>query len=153
MSSRQFLLHAWCQQMRALLPRVRVTRVTPLALLTLGIVWAGSVSLPLTATAASTERRLRRRLAKPQVPVTALWRPLIRHFLATRAGCALTLSLDPTDLRDPVRVYYLGVVVHKRVLPLAWHLLPLHTAWPRREAVYLERLFRVAARWLPPTAP
>ena len=157
MSSRALLLHAWCQQLRALLPRLRVTRVTPFALLTLGIVWAGSVSLsrvaralPLPATAPSTERRLRRWLANPQVPVTAVWRPLIRHFLASRAGCALTLSLDPTDLPDQeARVYYLGVVTHKRVVPLAWHLLPLHTAWRRREEAYLARLFRIAAGWLP----
>jgi len=125
MSSRALLMHAWCQQVRALLPRVRTTRVTPFALLTLDIVWAGHVSLsrvaralPLPATAPSTERRLRCWLANPKVPVTAVWRPLIRHFLASRAGCALTLSLDPTDLPDQkARVYYLSVVAHKRVFP------------------------------------
>ncbi len=152
-SSRLTLLHGWCHQLPALLPHLRKTRVTPFALLTLGIVWAGHVSLPrvaralpLPATAPSTERRLRRWLANPQVRATARWRPLIRHFLARRAGCALSLSLDPTDLPDQeARVYYPGLVAHKRVLPLAWHLLPLHTPWRRREERDLERLFRVAA--------
>lgn len=157
MSSRFALLHAWCHQLRALLPAVRKTRVTPLALLSLGILWAGCVALPrvaaalpLPATAASTERRLRRWLANRAVRVTALWRPFIRAALASRAGCHLILSLDPTDLRDVARVYYLGVVAHKRTLPLCWHLLPLRSGWRRDEAAYLARLLRVAAGWLPP---
>lgn len=135
MSSRLAVLHAWCQQLHRLLPTARKPCVTPLALLSLGILWAGSVSLPrvaaalpLSVQASSSERRLRRWLANRAVHVTALWRPFIRAALASRAGCSLVLSLDPTDLRDVARVYVLGVVAHKRVV---------------------SRLLRIAAGWLP----
>ena len=43
---------------------------------------------------------VRRWLANSSVPVTAVWRPLVRTMLASRAGTALTLTLDPTTLRD-----------------------------------------------------
>jgi hypothetical protein len=157
LQTRLRLLHDWHQQLYALLPAVRATRVRLLALFTLGLIWAGTVSLPrialalpLPATAPSTERRLRRWLANSSVPVTALWRPLARTMLASRAGTALTLTLDPTTLRDHGYLYVLGLVAHKRVLPLAWHLLPNTARWRRGERVYLARLFRIVAGWLPP---
>jgi hypothetical protein len=156
MQTRLRLLHDWHQQLRALLPTIRAPRVRTLALFTLGLVWAGTVSLPrialalpLPATAPSTERRLRRWLANPRVGVTALWRPLLRTMLASRASTALTLTLDPTTLGDRCYVYVLGLVAHKRILPLAWHLLPNTAPWQRRERDYLARLFRLAAAWLP----
>src|SRR5260221_9239426 len=120
MQTRLRLLHDWHQQLCALLPDIRVTRVRLLALFTLGLIWAGTVSLPrialalpLPATAPSTERRLRRWLANRHVGVTALWRPLVRALLASRAGTALTLTLDPTTLRDQHSLYVLGLVAHK----------------------------------------
>ena len=65
------LLHTWDQQLWAVLPSVRVTRVAVLAAFSLGILWAGSVtlskvagSLPLAASDPSRERRLRRWLAR-----------------------------------------------------------------------------------------
>jgi len=156
MQTRLRLLHDWHQQLRAVVPTIRATRVRPLALFVLGLIWAGTVSLPrialalpLSATAPSTERRLRRWLANPHVPVTALWRPLVQAMLASRAGTALTLTLDPTTLGDRCYIYVLGLVAHKRVLPLAWHLLPNTTPWSRPERDYLARLFRLVATWLP----
>lgn len=155
MQTRLRLLHDWHQQLAALLPGIRATRVRTLALFTLGLIWAGTVSLPgialalpLPATAPSTERRLRRWLANRQVGVTALWRPLVRALLASRAATALTLTLDPTTVRDQHTLYLLGLVAHKRVLPLAWHLLPT-TTWRRAQSAYLTRLFRLVAAWLP----
>jgi hypothetical protein len=159
MQTRLRLLHDWHHQLCALLPGVRATRVRILALFSLGLIWAGTVSLPrialalpLPATAPSTERRLRRWLANRHVGVTALWRPLVRALLASRAGTALTLTLDPTALDDRCHLCLLGLVAHKRVLPLAWQPLPT-TAWRRTQHAYLARLFRLVAAWLPADCP
>ena len=157
MSPHRQLLQDWHQQLRALIPGVRRTTLAPLALLSLGLIWAGTVSLPriaaslpLSAHVPSTARRLARWLANAKVPVTAVWRPFVRAALASRVGTALTLTLDPTVLRDHACIYVLGLVCHKRVLPLIWHLLPNTAPWHRSEAAYLARLFRVVAGWLPP---
>jgi hypothetical protein len=146
----------WRQQVHALLPGMRITRVATFASFTLGVLWAGTVTLlkvahalPLGATDLSTERRRRRWLTNAKVPVTARWRPLVKTMLASRAGHAVVLALDPMPHRDRASISVLGLVAQQRVLPLAWHLLPNQPDWPRREIVYLRRLWRVVARWLP----
>ena len=80
MQTRLQLLHSWTDQLQSLLPQVRVTRVRGLALLSLGLLWAGRVplsriaaALPLPVQDLSTERRLRRWLANAQIPVVATW--------------------------------------------------------------------------------
>ncbi len=80
MSPHRQLLQDWHQQLRALIPGVRRTTLAPLALLSLGLIWAGTVSLPriaaslpLSAHVPSTARRLARWLANAKVPVTAVW--------------------------------------------------------------------------------
>jgi hypothetical protein len=157
MQTRLKLLQDWRQQLQALLPGIRATRVATFAAFTLGLLWAGTATLlkvahalPLGVVDLSTERRLRRWLANRKVPVTALWRPLIKTMLASRAGTELLLALDPTPLRDVGNIYVLGLVAHKRVLPLTWAILPSQTDWSRPEIVYLRRLCRLVARWLPP---
>ncbi|MDP9383160.1 MAG: hypothetical protein M3Q29_24065 [Chloroflexota bacterium] len=87
------LMHEWNQQLHALLPGVRSSRVDVLALFTLGVLWSGSVTLlkvvsrlPLVVKDMSTERRLRRWLANEGVEVQALWEPLVTALLACRQG-------------------------------------------------------------------
>ncbi|MDQ3927996.1 MAG: transposase [Chloroflexota bacterium] len=156
MQTRLKLLHDWNHQLHQLLPDVRSTRVDVLALLTLGVLWSGSVTLlkvaaclPLSATDMSTERRFRRWLANRSVPVTAICRPLVSTMLASRAGTELVLALDPTPQGAHKTVIVLGLVAHKRVLPLLWHLLPSQARWAQSQHTYLSRLCRVVAGWLP----
>jgi hypothetical protein len=157
LQTRLKLLQEFSQHLRALVPEVRATRVTTLAVLSLGLLWAGQVTLlkvattipSPTATDGSTERRFRRWLANRQVPVTALWRPIMRAIVARWAGQALSLAVDYTPHNAVASVLTLGVVVHKRVLPLAWHLVPNQEPWSHRQLPYLHRLFRLVQRWLP----
>ena len=156
MQTRLKMLHDWNHQLRLLLPRARSTRVDVLALFTLGVLWSGSVTLlrvasrlPLRAADMSTERRLRRWLANRRVPVTAAWRPLVRAMLASRAGTELTLALDLTPHGPRKAVIVLGLVAHRRVLPLIRHIVPSQAEWERPQAEYLGRMRRVAAGWLP----
>lgn len=133
-----------------------MTRVTPLALLALGMLWAGNVTLlkvaaelPLPATDPSIERRLRRWLANRQVPVTGLWRPLITPLLASRAGQEVVLAVDPTPHNDLASILVVGLVTHQRVLPLLWHPVSNQQPWSHGLLDYLDRMFRTVGGWLP----
>ena len=157
MSSRLQLWHTWQRQLRTLVPDVRATRVTNLALLTLGLLWAGTVSLPaiaavlpLPAADASLERRLRRWLANATVEVSALWTPLVPRLLAGTAGQELVLVFDPTPQNDRMAILVRGLVQHRRVLPVAWRVVPQKDQpWPRRQNAYLRDMMAEVADALP----
>jgi hypothetical protein len=151
------LLHAWMHQVEALLAGERVTRCRVLALFALGMVWAGTVRvnqvaamLPLPVRVSSTERRLRRFLANPAVRVATLWTPLLPVLLARWAGQAVVLVFDPTPYRADWTVLWVGIVVHRRVLPLSWHIVPQQEPWPEKLATLLPALLAPIAAALPP---
>jgi hypothetical protein len=156
-SARLRLLHAWIQQVDALLPAVRVTRVRVVALFALGMIWAETVrvhrvaaALPLGVRVPSTERRLRRFLANPHITVETLWWPLLPVLLARWAGREVLLVFDPTPHRGDWTVLWVGIVVHRRVLPLTWRLVPQQEPWPQTLATLLPALLHPIAAALPP---
>lgn len=157
MSARLGVLHAWVAQVEALLPGVRVTRCRVLALCALGMIWAGSArlhrvaaALPLPARVPSTERRLRRFLANPAATVEALWVPLLPILLARWAGTEVVLVFDPTPHRADWTVLWVGIVVHRRVLPVTWRLVPQQEPWPEHLGALLPALLAPIAAALPP---
>jgi hypothetical protein len=159
MSTRGQMMHDWRQQVHALLPSVRATRVRGLADFVVGMLWAHTVSLPEIARAQpgsasvpSRERRLRRWLANPANDVATLWDPLVRRLLAAEAGQEVLLVLDPTPQADHATVLVVGLVRHKRVLPLIWRSLPQQAPWPASQRDLLEDLFGQLAQWLPADA-
>jgi hypothetical protein len=156
-SARLRLLHAWMAQVDALLPEVRVTRCRVLALFALGMLWAETVRLhrvaaavPLAVRVPSTERRLRRFLANPAVTVATLWHPLLPHLLRRWAGQQVVLVFDPTPYRADWTVLWVGIVVHRRVLPLSWHIVPQQQSWPATLTTLLPALLAPIAAALPP---
>lgn len=157
MSCRLALLHAWTSQLHQLVPQERITRIRGLALFSLGMIWAGTVrvnrtaaALPLGVQVASTERRLRRFLRNRFVAVATLWEPLLPALLRPWAGQAVTLVFDPTPLGGEWTVLWIGIVVHRRVLPLAWQLVPQQEPWPARLADLFPALVAPIAAALPP---
>jgi hypothetical protein len=123
-------------QARALLPGVRATRADGLAALVLGLLLAGNVALtrvaaalPFAADDPSTERRLRRWVANPGVAVGEVWGRLL-PVLLRRAGGRPVFVFDPTPHVDRFTVLAVGLVVHKRVMPVAWRLVPQRAPWP-----------------------
>jgi len=144
------------RQVDALLPAVRVTRVRVLALFALGMIWAETVrlhrvaaALPLGVRVPSTERRLRRFLANPAVSVETLWHPLLPVLLARWAGQEVSLVFDPTPHRAEWTVLWVGIVVHRRVLPLSWRLVPQQASWPETLETLLPALLAPIAAALP----
>lgn len=157
MSARLRLLHAWMAQVEAVLPGERVTRCRVLALFAVGMIWAGTVrvhqvaaALPLGVRVPSTERRLRRFLANAAVSVETLWQPLLPVLLRRWAGQEVTLVFDPTPHGKHWRVLWIGIVVHRRVLPLAWRLVPQQEPWPQTLGPLLAPLLAMIAAALPP---
>jgi hypothetical protein len=159
MRSRAQVWHAFDAQLQAILPGVNRARLHVFALLTLGLLWAETATLPrvartlpLTVKRVSTQRRLARFLANPEVDPDALWGGLLPHLLADRAGAALTLVFDPTPHTDRFTVLVLGLLDHSRVLPLAWRIVPQQTAWDAEQIVYLRALCEAVVAALPPRA-
>lgn len=157
MPPRVRLLHEWTDQMVALLPEVRVTQARPLALFVLGMVWAGRVNpravaatLPLAVADASVDQRLRRWLVNERVRVDVLWRRLLPWLLASRAGQPLLLVLDPPPHNGDATILMLGLVCRRRVVPVAWRVLPQQTHWPQAQITYLQAMFAEVAAALPP---
>jgi hypothetical protein len=156
-SARLRLLHAWMTQVDAMLPAVRVTRCRVLALFALGMLWAETVRLhrvaaavPLAVRVPSTERRLRRFLANPAVTAATIWHPLLPHLLPRWAGQEVVLVFDPTPYRADWTVLWVGIVVHRRVLPLSWHIVPQQASWPATLKTLLPALLDPIAAALPP---
>lgn len=157
MSSRKQLLQEWTAQVAALLPEVRITRVRLLALMSLGMIWAGTVrvnqvaaALPLGVRVPSIERRLRRFLDNAAVTPEALWQPLLAVLLRPWAGQEITLVFDPTPYRGDFTVLWIGIVVHRRVLPLTWRIVPQQDPWPDQLKALLPALLAPIAAALPP---
>ncbi len=157
MSSRMGLLHEWTTQLQQLLPAARITRVRVLAVFSLGMIWSGTVrvnrtaaALPLGVRVPSTERRLGRFLGNAAVSVATLWDPLLPALLRPWAGRPVSLVFDPTPLGKHWTVLWIGIVVHRRVLPLAWMLVPQQLSWPARLAELFPALVAPIAAALPP---
>jgi hypothetical protein len=145
------------RQVEALLPATRVTRARVLALFSLGMIWAGTArlhqvaaALPLGVRVPSTERRLRRFLDNDAVTVEAVWRPLLPVLLARWATQEVVLVFDPTPHRADWTVLWIGIVVHRRVLPLSWCLVPQQERWPETLETLLPTLLEPIVRALPP---
>lgn len=103
MAIRNRLWHSWRNQVRLLLPGVRTTRVDGLAMLVLGMIWSGQVTLthlaaalPFAVDDASTERRLRRWVANDRVEVAAIWPALLPALLRQYPGPRPIFVFDPT---------------------------------------------------------
>jgi hypothetical protein len=142
MNASDGLWRQWSGQLRALLPEIQGHRSNTLAFFVLGIVLAGTTRLPRIAetlvgiSAAKTpsiERRLTRLLANKQITVVPLWTRLLGQFLAFWRDRRLILVLDATALDERATVRYLGLVVHSRLLPVSWQILPVHETWEQRQ--------------------
>jgi hypothetical protein len=138
-------LHLWRQwsaQVRQLLPDVHGHRTKTLAFFVFGLVLSGKARLPLvaeallaisTAKTPSIERRLQRFLANEQLIVVPIWTSLLAHLLPFFRERRLTFVLDTTPLDDRACVVFLGLLVHSRLLPVGWQVMPLQETWEERQ--------------------
>lgn len=109
-----------------------------------------AAALPLPVADVSTERRLPRFLANRAVVVGELWATVLPALLAGQAGREVSLVFDPTPHQDRATIVVLGLVDHKRVLPVAWRVLPQQEPWPEELLVVAHALAQAVAAALPP---
>ena len=142
MNASEGLWRQWSGQLRAFLPEVHGHRSKTLAFCVLGVVLAGTTRLPRVAEALvgvsaaktpSIERRLSRFLANQQIIVVPLWTQLLGQFLRFWRDRRLVFVLDATSLDERATVLYLGLLVHSRLLPVSWQVLPVHEKWEQRQ--------------------
>jgi hypothetical protein len=159
MSSRRSIVQRCVDQLHALLPTLRITRVRTLALLVCGLLWAETVAtpriaaeLPEAAHDASRERRLRRWLSNPHVEVGRIWRALLPTLLAHLGNRKLILVFDPTPFTTRATILMLGMVHGHRILPLAWRIVPQQDGpWETSQNALMEALIQEVADALPST--
>jgi len=142
MNASEALWRQWSAQLRAFLPELHGHRSKTLAFCVLGVVLAGATRLPKVAEALvgisaaktpSSARRLSRFLANQQIIVVPLWTHLLGQFLHFWREQRLVFVLDATALDDRATVLYLGLLVHSRLLPVSWQVLPVHEPWEQRQ--------------------
>src|SRR5260370_1981517 len=127
----------WQEQVKDLLPSIHGDQKKTLPLSVLGIVLSKSAVLQRMAESVSVhgisqakmvsiERRFARFVANERLDVSSIWTELLKQLLPSWKGKAVQLVLDCTPFDDRATIVYLGLLVHSRVLPVAWRGMPHH---------------------------
>ena len=130
----------WQEQMNELLTGLHGHQKKTLAFFVLGIVLSGCAVLQRVAEVLSErglseakmpsiERRLARFVANKRIVVSEVWKLFLAQVLAYFRGKQLYFVLDVTPFQDELSIVYLGLLVHSRVLPVAWAVMPATTKW------------------------
>jgi hypothetical protein len=144
------LWDAWHEQVKQLFPSLHGHQQKTLAWMVLGVVLAGSAVLQRmaeglygigTATMPSIERRLARFVANDRIHVTPVWTTFLAQVLPFWRERRVFLVLDCTPFDERATIVYLGLLVHSRVLPLAWQVMPAQQKWPEGQWAVVKRLF------------
>ena len=149
MKAPECLWRQWSAQVRQFLPQIHGHRSKTLAFFVLGVLLAGTTRVPRVAEALlaispakspSIERRLARFLANDRIEVASLWTPLLSQFLRFWRDQRLLFVLDGTSIDERASVLYLGLLVHSRLLPVSWQVMPVHETWEQRQWTVVETL-------------
>jgi hypothetical protein len=62
-----------------------------------------------------------------------VWTRLLGTVLAAWRERRLVFVLDATALDDRATIRYVGLLVHSRLLPVSWQVLPVHEKWEQRQ--------------------
>lgn len=110
----------------------------------LGIVLSGSAVLQRIAESVqqhgiseakmpSIERRLARFVANERIIVPTIWKLFLAQVLAYFRDKRLFFVLDCTPIDERACIVYLGLLVHSRLLPVAWRVMPGQEEWDERQ--------------------
>lgn len=99
-----------------------------------------ALGLPLPGQREHLIQHLRRFLKNDLVQPVACYGPVVRHLFAHWSGREVSLVMDRTDLEDRWSVLTLGAAYHRRLLPLAWDVLPFGGTSAERQIGLLKRV-------------
>ncbi len=153
----------WQEQLKELLPGIHGHQKKTLALFVLGIVLSGCAVMQRVAETlsergmseakmTSIERRLARFIANERLVVPLIWKLFLAQVLAPFRGQKLYFVLDNTPFQDSLTIVYLGLLVHSRVLPVAWAVMPAQTKWDEGQWQIVGRLLDRVCVHLPDTS-
>jgi Transposase DDE domain len=153
----------WHEQLKELLAGIHGHQKKTLAFFVLGIVLSGSAVMQRVAETlsehglseakmTSIERRLARFIANKRIVGPLIWKLFLAQVLAPFRGQHLYFVLDNTPFRDDLTIVYLGLLVHSRVLPVAWAVMPAQTTWDEGQWSIVGRLLDQVRVHLPDTS-
>ena len=134
----------WQEQVKQLLEGIHGHQTKGLAFIVLGMVLSGSAVLQRVAESLqqhgiseakmrSHERRLERFVGNSRISVPTIWKLFLAQVLVSFRDKPLMLVLDCTPIDDRACIVYVGLLVHSRVLPLAWRVMPGQEHWEERQ--------------------
>lgn len=88
----------------------------------------------------SIERRLARFIAHDRIEVQETWKQFVAHILPFWRDKKLRLGLDRTPFNEDATIVAVGLLVHCRLLPVAWRTMPAKTKWQEGQGSIVERL-------------
>src|SRR5713226_6476335 len=162
MNASMTLWTKWHEQVKELLPGVHGHQKKTLALCVVSIILSGSAVLQRMAESIylagiseakmpSIERRLARFVANQRVQVSKIWKLFLTQVLASWKGKAVQLVLDGTPFGNRATIVYLGLLVHSRVLPVAWRIMPQQEEWDQGQWELVGELLDEVSQHLEPT--
>ena len=141
----------WQEQVKQLWPSLHGHQQKGLALLVIGRVLWGSAVLQRVAESlflegisqakmTSIQRRLARFVANRRMVVTKVCKQFLSQVLPYWQGQKLRFVLDWTPFDDREIMVYVGLLVHWRVLPVAWSVMPAQEKWDQGQWEIVGRL-------------
>jgi len=140
MQAPSLLLEQWTRQVKEIFPHLHGHQQKSLAFAVLGMALTGEGVLQRMAeeislldlseaTMPSIERRLQRLIENERIDALTCWQAFLAQILPFWQNKQVILVLDCTPYGDDFTLVYLGLMVHRRVLPLAWKIMPQQTEW------------------------
>ncbi|GAC1423025.1 MAG: hypothetical protein NVSMB54_03280 [Ktedonobacteraceae bacterium] len=157
MDASDVLLDTWTQQVKQVWSELHLYQQESLALAILGIVLAGNAVMQRVAEIlqerlskscqmTSYERRLQRLIDNENIPVKQSWEQFLAHSLSLWETRGATLVLDCTPYNEAFTIVFVGILVQKRLLPVAWEIMPQSETWQEGQWEIVQRLFTQVAR-------
>lgn len=162
MEAPSILLEQWTRQVKEIFPQLHGHQQKSLAFAVLGIALSGQGVLQRLAeemsllelseaTMPSIERRLQRLIENERIDPMECWQAFLTQILPYWQNKEVILVLDCTPYGDDFTIVYLGLMVHRRVLPLAWKIMPQQTEWEQGQWEIVQDLFAQIAPFFPAT--
>lgn len=152
MSAFDLVIDQWSRQVKELFPDLHAYQQEALAFCVQGVVLAGTAVMQRVAEAVweysdkstkmeSHEKRLQRFVDNERIDVECCWDQFLAQVLPHWKGKNVTLVLDLTPYNEQASIVYIGMLVHSRILPLAWREMPQKETWEQGQWDLLRPLF------------
>lgn len=99
-----------------------------------------ALGLPLAGRRENLIQHLRRTLKNPRLQPAVCYPPMIQHLFAHWPDQEVNLVMDRTDLENRHSLLLVGVAHRKRLLPLAWEVLPFGGTGAEQQIRLLQRI-------------